>query len=102
MAAPNNSQIDPAHIGRMGALVERLTDQLKETTEELRRIRTESAIETKQLRMEMKTLENRLVEIENRFRFGKGAFIGILLAAGGAVWGMRDLIVGFFGGGKAP
>jgi len=74
------TEIDRIQYGRLLASVDRLTDELRATREQIG------------------ALDERLEEVEGRFRLGKGAFIGVLLALGAGVIGLREFITGFFGG----
>lgn len=73
------TEIDGIQYGRLLASFDHLTAELKAT------------------RQRLESLEDRLVEVEGRFRLGKGAFIGLLLALGAGVFGMKEVITGLFG-----
>ncbi len=74
------TQIDPVQYGRLLASVDALTTELSAT------------------RADMKALDKRLADVEDRFRIGKGTLIGLLLALGGAAYGIREGINSLFGG----
>ena len=71
--------IDPVQYGRLLSSVDHLTKQLNATSERL------------------EVLDARLEEIEGRFRVGKGFSIGLLVAIGYAVYGVKELITSLFG-----
>lgn len=73
------ADIDAIQYGRLLASFEHLTAELKAT------------------RAQIGSLEERLVEVEGRFRMGKGTLIGLVIGLGGAVFGLRELITGLFG-----
>ncbi len=73
------ADIDAIQYGRLLASFDHLTAELKAT------------------RAQLESLEDRLVEVEGRFRMGKGTFVGLVLGLGGAAMGLRELIAGFFG-----
>lgn len=73
------ADIDAIQYGRLLASFEHLTAELKAT------------------RARLESLEDRLVEVEGRFRIGKGTLVGLVLGLGGAAMGLRELISGLFG-----
>lgn len=73
------ADIDAIQYGRLLASFEHLTAELKAT------------------RTQIESLEERLVEVEGRFRVGKGTLIGLVIGLGGAALGLRELFVGLFG-----
>lgn len=73
------AEIDAIQYGRLLASFEHLTAELKAT------------------RAQLVALEDRLMEVESRFRLGKGTVVGLLVGLGGAAVGWRELIAGVFG-----
>lgn len=73
------ADFDHIQYGRLLASFDHLTAELRAT------------------RTQLESLETRLDEVEGRFRLGKGAAVGVLLALGAGVFGLRELITGFFG-----
>jgi hypothetical protein len=70
---------DRIQYGRMIESVEHLRRQLAHTSSQL------------------SALEQRLNEIEGRFRLGKGILVGVMLLAGAAAYGVKEAITGVFG-----
>ena len=68
------ADIDPVQFGRLLASVDQLTETLGETQEA------------------MQALNARIVELESRYRVGKGVIFGIVLGAGFAAKGVIDTL----------
>ena len=68
------ADIDPVQFGRLLASVDQLTETLGETQEA------------------MQALNARIVELESRYRVGKGVIFGIELGAGCAAKGVIDTL----------
>lgn len=76
--------IDPVQFGRLLSSVETLTGQLSETSKQL-----------KENVKAMSALDDRIGELESRYRIGKGVLAGIILGAGFAMKGIWDTLTSF-------
>ena len=66
------AEIDPVEFGRLLQSVETLNDRLAQTGRLV------------------ETLNERMGEIESRYRFGKGAFFGLCIGASFAIFGFAE------------
>lgn len=80
------TEIDKVQIGRLIQSAEHLVLMI-------------AALEKRQEKLisDVEELSERLVDIEGRFRIGKGVLFGLLLALGSGALAMRDFIKGVFG-----
>lgn len=76
-----NDEIDLIQFGRLLSSVETLTKQLSETSKQL-----QENVKA------MSSLDDRIVELESRYRVGKGIIAGVILGAGFAAKGFVDTL----------